>query len=403
VFADLSDLIVEHSNTLACGDVLNSGTVDIEIVWENVTPSVVLGIGSPFYSSPANVNCNEMVLDRPFIKINGGVVSPFANEIFDGRLTINAQPPAPLSWHIDPNTMVGPQEVDLYSVTLHEALHILGFASRVGFNDAYTLWDRTLHLSNDFFSGGGGQMGNPILTNSDPGLPCSISQVNCWNYNGPEVTNGNIDALIDNTCDNNPGTPDVVVGEFAIAAIDWANGGANAAALSHLSETCNNNPAQIYVMRGGFNPGMERRTISTDELQIMCEIGYEIASPNYSCEGCYAIATDDGVNINSCCSQAFHGCIGEPIEILNSELLCNDVTNGQNLTIGDVWVANPNNINLVTVVQNVNEDGWIITFDPGVEFTGSQLFNYNIVGCDCRMHNARFIAPCIFKGTRRMI
>lgn len=182
VFEDLSALIVPHSNTLTCGDVLSSGSVDIDVVWDPTLPPNVLGTGTPFYSGPTGGEgfCIEMILDRPFIKINGGIISPLL-DIFDGRLAINASPANP--WHIDWNTPVGGNEVDLYSVALHEALHILGFASRVGLNDAFTLWDRILHVGN--FAPNGGSSGLiPILTNSAENLPCTTSSINCWFFKG---------------------------------------------------------------------------------------------------------------------------------------------------------------------------------------------------------------------------
>lgn len=373
--------------------------------WNVITPSEVLGTGTPFYSGPQDYTCSEIILDRPFIKINGAIVMPFLNEIFDGRLEINSMPKdvagIDLSWHIDWTTPVGVKEVDLYSVTLHEALHILGFASRIDLNDAYSLWDRLLHTTDNFIANGVSPNILPTLSNSSPEFPCTTNQINCWSF----LNNFNISSLIDNTCDGNIGTPDVVVGENAIAAIDWANSGSNSAAMSHLSETCNGSTPEVYVMRGGFDPGMERRTLSSDELQILCEIGYTITSPSFPCTGCYSIANSDGIAINSCCSQAFHGCPGESIEILNSELLCNDVTNGSTLTITRVWVENPQNSNFVHILPNSSGTGWLITFDPNTNISGSQAFNYTIVGCDCRMHNASFriiienqCPECIYDG-----
>jgi hypothetical protein len=377
--------------------VIQAANVDIEIIWEDIAPMDVLGIGTPFYSGPADIYCVEMLLDRPFIKINGGIINPFPTEIFDGRLKLNAhpailvpnQPPVPLTWHID-LTPVSPTEVDLYSVALHEALHILGFASRVGLNDANTLWDRILNITGNFVPNGGSQNVIPILTNSPSNLPCTTNSINCWDFKAPEVTSGTISALIDNTCSNAPVTPDIVVGATGIAPIDWANGGSNSAALSHLSETCNGGPAEVYVMRGGFDPGMERRNISQDELQILCEIGYEITSVNYDCSGCYNIANQNRNFIEdaACCFKIYYACAGETIEVLNEELLCNDVTNGPQQVVTRVWDSNPN-FPILNPVPNAAGNGWNILIPTNYNSSNASL-SYTSTGCDCLQHNARF-------------
>ncbi len=408
VFADLSAIIVQHNNTLGCGDAIPASNVDIDIIWEDLTPVDVLGIGTPFYSGPEDAFCDEMLLDRPFIKINGGIVNPFATEIFDGRLRINAHPaklmpnlpPLPLTWQIGP-ALPGPTEVDLYSVTLHEALHILGFASRVGLGNAYSLWDRILNLTDNFVPNGGSQNLVPILTNSPAHLPCTTSSNNCWDFKAPEVNSGNINTLVVNTCSTAPGTPDIVVGATGIAPIDWANGGANSAALSHLSETCNGNPSEVYVMRGGFDPGMARRDISQGELQILCEIGYQTTSPN--CNACYNIANQDRYHIEDavCCFKTYYACAGQTIKVLNAELLCNDVTNGNTQEVTRVWDSNPN-FPTVNPVPNAAGTGWDILIPANYNSSTANL-SYTSTGCDCRQHNARFdivvdrqCPPCTF-------
>ncbi len=401
VFADISAMIVEHSNTLGCGDVIPSRNVNIDVMWKALAPSNILGTGTPFYSGPIDANCDEMILDRPFIKINAGIVNPLSPDIFDGRLEINADPTNEAGnihypWHQNWNTPVGLNEVDLYSVTLHEALHILGFASRIGFTE-HSLWDRILHITDNFVPNGVSPNVIPLLTNSPGALPCTGSLNNCWVLKAPEVTAGNLPAMIANTCGPNNTLPDVVVGKMPIAAVDWANGGGVQAALSHLSETCNGF-SDVYVMRGGFAPGMARRVVSQDELQILCEIGYEISMPNYNCSGCYNIANQDRNYIEdaACCFKTYYACAGDTIEVLNDELLCNDVTNGPQQMVTRVWTfpIHP------APVPNASGTGWLIHIPNNVS---NITYNYTVTGCECRQHNASFdifiekqCPPCTF-------
>ncbi len=398
VFANLSTMIVEHSNTLGCGDVIPSSAVEIDVVWKAITPSVILGTGSPFYNDPTDPSfCPDLVLDRAFIKINGGI--PSLTGIFDGRLEINSMPKnaagIALPWHIDWATPVGAGEVDLYSVTLHEALHILGFASRITLPD-YSLWDRIVHITDNFIPNGGSANIRPLISTHPLNPPCEPPATkNCW-YLANGINSGNLQTTVSNTCSANNATPDVVVGEVAIAAVDATNTGGLSAQLSHLSETCNGS-SEVYVMRGGFDPGMSRRVISGDELAILCELGYEISTLSFSCQGCYNIANFESRDVSDCCYQVFHGCVGQPIEVLNSDLLCNDLTNGEPQKIIRVWHSNSS----TQIAPNSAGNGWLITMGTN----GATYLDYTVLGCDCRMHNARFnvllekqCPPCAYNG-----
>ena len=81
VLIDLSASIVSHSNLMSCGDAVPSAKVLIQVLWEShqsapdlIKSDDVLGSATSFYSAPEDGNCNEVLLDRPFIKINGGIV-----------------------------------------------------------------------------------------------------------------------------------------------------------------------------------------------------------------------------------------------------------------------------------------------------------------------------------------
>jgi hypothetical protein len=92
--------------------------------------------------------------------------------------------------------------------------------------------------------------------------------------------------------------------------------------------------------------------------------------------------------------------LGSSIEVLNSDLLCNDITNGGDMEVINVYAGG---LQTLTITPNATGNGWIISQsnpNGGIDY----LF-YSISGCDCRMHNQRFqvrfekeCPDCIYDG-----
>ncbi|MBL7781724.1 MAG: hypothetical protein JNM22_10950 [Saprospiraceae bacterium] len=391
VFGYISTVIEQRQSETNCNQIPPQ-PVNIQVGWLNfaapdpavqteldLDPAMPLppngaGIGTPFYTGLFNFQCKEVALDRPFIKINGGIPNPVAG--FDGRMLLNSA----MNWNLDA-TATTFNNIDLYTVTLHEAMHMLGFASRMSFVDVYSLWDQTLRTATQYTPGGGGTGIMPIVTNLSGGVS------NCWGHNQAQLGN-----LAVNSCDNLAG-PAVVVGDAAIAPIAGNPGvvpvpvtGAEINAfnnmLSHLSGDCagQNIP---YVMLPGIAPGEFRRVITAPEQDIFCALGYRLQGGE--CDGCFNITHEEGSVVEpalECCFQMFYGCANEPLEILNADLLCNDISNSKTQTVTRIWEPN----NQVDIQPNQDENGWIITFLPA--FTGSFItLRYTVAGCDGRMHD----------------
>ncbi len=404
VLTNVSSIIPQRQGVTDCGALASQG-VTLQIAWLNFNnpdpvivqqlgltlplPGVAGGIGTPFYSNPLDFQCHEVALDRPFIKINGGHPEPAG--IFDGRILINSA----FAWNFNNNLPTGgfPGLVDFHSVLLHEVMHVMGYASRMGFADAYSLWDQTLRVVDNYQPGGGGANPQRAIVNPSGCLS------NCWQAI-PNLAN-----IAINSCSNALPGPDVVLGDAAIAAIGGVNINPNDPSalnglLSHLSPTCSGQNVN-YVMQSGITTNVARRVMTDAEQRIFCALGYQVQSQTVTCNGCYNIAHQDREFMDdaACCFKTFYACQGETIEVLNEEFLCNDITNGPQM-VTRVWETG--NVVSVVPVPNANGTGWLIPI-PANYNSSSAIMNYTATGCDCRQHNALFIIsvdqqcpPCTF-------
>lgn len=393
---DISHTVLQRTSQTDCGD-LAPQNVELQVVWIDFSspdpalmsqlglstlPAAGAGIGTPFYSGPTDQQCREVALERPFIKINGG--RPNGQGIFDGRLLLNSHLPSTnscpdLTWNLDATSQNFPCQMDLYTVVLHELMHVMGYASRLGFTDAYSLWDQSLRVVDEYEPGGGGANPAHVITSD------CIS--NCW------TPISNLNALAAHTCDDHVNSPDIVVGDQAWAPVagnpnvDVNDANALNGVFSHLSQYCSGQDVH-YVMRPGLDPGDYQRVMTDPELNIFCTLGYQVQSPTVSCDGCFNIAHEDRNyhDETACCFKTYFICRGQTISIPSSDLLCNDITNQDLQVITRVW-PHGGSFSGVTVTPSTSVDGWDILVNTT---NSSQVFDYTVVGCDCRMHNGTF-------------
>jgi hypothetical protein len=120
----------------------------------------VYGAGTSFYLEDANgQGCgigNNMVWEQMNTAVDYDGVLPYHTA--SGVLKINQTLPSPNYWHTLhddlPDGQLSEHAVDLYTVVLHEALHILGFASRIQpdglpVNGFYSRWDKLLYAHDE--------------------------------------------------------------------------------------------------------------------------------------------------------------------------------------------------------------------------------------------------------------
>ncbi len=367
VFNYLSNTLVQRENELGCGTEVPQENVQIEIIYENLAGTIG-GIGTPgyiHYPIMPFFPCNQMMVERAFVKINGGSL-PFSpsSGLFDGRISINSLQ----NWYI-PSTgePAGGWSgwADLFSVTLHESMHVLGFSSRIGLSGmgdpTHTLWDHNLHIANNFSSSLPPNSYTRALTNNS-----NCSQ-NCWDLNS-QIPN-----LAINTCTNG-NDPDLVIGNPAIAPIH-AGAGDLENVLSHIDQDCG---GEIYVM----DPNIfgAKRTISNTELEIFCALGYQVNTSGYSCNGCYVLGDiehSSSIVTDDCCNRIYFRCSDNPGTIPLSDLLCYQKTNGTPVNIGGVYLGN----GLLTIINDE------VVLPLGLP-PGSYAVTFYSSGCnDCRMQN----------------
>ena len=202
------------------------------------------------------------------------------------------------TWHtldMDPILPPNPNNnfVDLYSVTLHEAMHLLGFQSRIlsdgsplyGF---YSLWDKHLFRRSDITG-----MDNIALISSvtdDPDC-CDAHEYNYPvlpnNLNFSCLSSTTEDAIIFDLGNNNEVT---IFGEYTSQQIPDDNLRL-INTLSHLNIGCADG---ANVMHYNISSGIERRILSGAELNILCRLGYQLTTTPPACEQeCNVVVMDD--------------------------------------------------------------------------------------------------------------
>lgn len=193
-----------------------------------------------------------------------------------------------INWHTTDNDQSsgslipsGSGAYDLYSAVLHEALHVMGFASRIDNNgtpllDMYGYWDSFLYGTN---TNSNGNLIIPYL--GDNPLCCDQHEFNSVVFPDPE-------ALIGEDCDV---LPRVKFGSSGVTVN--APGGSLPAGLSHLDEMCDNTS---YLMHWEIPDEVVKRSITAPEKDILRALGYTIDGNGNTSTECYVDGSYTGLN-----------------------------------------------------------------------------------------------------------
>lgn len=307
VFHDLAQLIEPNLNPCA-------GTMPV--VYVQVQPSHLSnyngrplpplannigGIGGPYYYDGATGLADGL----PWILINSGKAPKGTEQIYHGIIRINFDPQSNFKWHLNADTDPDPDLHDLYTVCMHEALHLLGIGS---FIDA----------SN----------GSPL--GSVPGAPGGYSRYDAFLRLGftPVITNNPSPGL--NWFLNIPASPLPYCNAAGVAPdLSFSNGTSglpvysgfspNNGAFSHFDADCDPKNLSPYVMSPAIGKGV-RNLITDSEKDALCTLGYHLRDTPCDCS--IGGANDERV-----------GCDGPPYEvpvcstliIREADLLANDV------------------------------------------------------------------------------
>jgi hypothetical protein len=360
-FQDLSDFI----NT----PLKNSGnTTKIKFWIRNPTalnmPANAGGAASSFYSFPTysfaissqTSGINGIVDNEIWKTIHTGVDS-YSNTVFPivtttttsgfyhGWASFNFN--GTVDWNLEYNkynaaTAYPLNYIDFYSTIIHEVSHALGFNSLIGYNgyssfffdygNYYTRYDKNLKTSTNV----------SLLTNA----PTTAGKMYDFYFNSAVPTT----TLYPN-CSLNPPVYDGNSGAFNCStAIKYVSSIVvpvynspcfeNGSSLSHFEDACyNGNSNDQYFMMSERASGLfAKRTLTSEERQVLCDIGYSVNSTfgsasNFTykdygtsiCAGITVAGVNDGF-ITATGAYAFQGNSGTNISITG--ILNNDYTGG---------------------------------------------------------------------------
>lgn len=304
-----------------------------------------------------------------------------------GELRLNSSLGSGLSWHtldLDANgdfgnPMVGGTFVDLYSVVLHEVMHMLGFYSRItsdgsALNGFYSPWDRQLFgilpdLPNP--SASPTNLITPVI--DDPGC-CDAHEYNTAIGIAPSVLNIGCGSSTENAIfyqyGSAPTNVVTVFGDYAPGQIDdptleIIN------ILSHINKNCDN---LNYVLHSSFGTGEDRRILISQELDILCNLGYELngnSTSNFE-QICDIVAIDYFFELEGVTDNATFG-------IINSDYIIGDYDPENPPTVIFTDCDPFHNINIFT--PNPFETR-ITDLMPGSTYSICSTVTSNEVGCN---------------------
>ncbi|QQS30992.1 MAG: T9SS type A sorting domain-containing protein [Sphingobacteriales bacterium] len=362
VFADLSDLIISESDL----------PVDILVNKMELT-SGVAGTGSPFWEAECGM-ANSLILDR----LNNTYLTSYPAGYFLGELRISNL----YAWHtLDDdlptddfdNPTIAANYLDLYSIALHEALHILGFASRISVNgtplldgDFYSRWDRFIYskLEEDY------------LLQHNPSIDC------CDDYTFNETDFPDMPDDLASGCNLKlafKNADDVIIAPVNVGAYTTFTGGNGPSfflnKLSHLDFGCATNlglsPALKYVMHYEFDYAEARRVVTAEEQQILCALGYHLVTEESCPQNCEVFTNPDSYQIFLQGTAA------------NNPLIF-DLTDNNSITANDI-IPEGADISIVTdcgFIGDLNVTLVGTTLTITATSTGIFYFCYTVVSCD---------------------
>jgi PKD repeat protein len=189
-------------------------------------------------------------------------------------------------WHLIENDGVDPEPnisgYDLFSVTIHEALHIFSWHSLTHSIDQNPISDGHYSIFDKYLFQNQQGVYHPLLVEPEDRVCC-----NKW------ILNPNLNIINSNPsiCNKIKFKNDFIFLEVSVGS-PMANMQNH---LAHFNEDCLDTLVDYYVMHPSISSGENKRTITPVEKHAMCTMGYSIAGGGYCPENeCTVIANDDG-------------------------------------------------------------------------------------------------------------
>lgn len=358
VFEDISSLINEAQSPYSSVLPLGSGNSHVEIhVLSSLSNSSnpMLGMAGQFYltTSPGIVHGSIWQTINTGIDawygINAGNIGNTG--IYHGLLQVNFGHSFYLGTSV---TGIGANEIDLYSVLLHEGLHALGIGSLIA------------------------QNGNSKLTNSNPGVysyydtwltdntgNSIITQSGCYSAS---FNSASLSKLTTSCSLKFNGTNPLFISSDAT----WSNG----TSLSHFPAACGN--TGTFSMNPSIGPAVVKRYPDLKEVTALCNLGYNTSGsypganyPSGAACGTRVAGTNDFQSYNSAGNgTAFQTAANTAFSCTGNDLLGND-----------------EGATLFSCLEVVNQSGSIlgsnsggasatVTFVPASNFAGTAILKY---------------------------
>ncbi len=279
------------------------------------------------------------------------------------------------NFYIGPAGNIGLNEIDYYTAILHEALHTMGFASRISFplgnpiTNFYTPWDLNLrNPTGDYLI---------LSTLGGSGFCCADYKFNVEDFPGMP------DIIWDQDCGPNNVQFDVAQLPPVNSEYPTQDPAKFNQVLSHLDRTCG---TDHYIMHASIPNGTDgvQRILTPTEISILCKLGYKTDE----CDpDCLVIASKGG---------NFFVELNQTIQLDFSTLLSNDFPTNATLTYkpdcgshSGLFIPLPvgNVFNITGLAQGVYTFCYTITTCDGRRCDATEVkivvtpTNFNKAGC----------------------
>lgn len=327
-------------------------------------------IGSAYYNA---IEKTGIVDALPWKIINSGFISTGLEDKYHGVVRVNFNlPDSNFKWYLGESA---PSTVDLafhdlYTVVLHQATHLLGFASLLhGGGNPVTNQDYVLNRE---FLGGYSRF-DKFLTLSPDNIDViqnDLTDKFNWNFNQQDIpTHRNLYG----SCQDPERTgPDMIFNNNSDYPIFTGTPG-DASAFSHLIINCDGSFKGTFNMDPNLPKGT-RRIWSSKEKEILCQLGYRLNGMG-GCN-CIIAGVDDRTKANN---EILTVHSGESLVITINDLLYNDI--------------NAVDIQAIEFLEEyrgtVTRSGNNLIITP--EGLGESRLKYIPVGCDGEIGNITYV------------
>ncbi len=424
-----------------------TGTGQKVNIWVRTSTTGVLGVGSPFYNIPYCATDSGITDNTAWITINSGtdafknISSPLVTSgggssgsiYFHGSIRFNFG--GTIKWHTNLATAPGSGETDLYTVALHEMMHVLGFGSLIDHNGIsvigskypfYTRYDTHLQTpaGANLITQPAGYLGCDLY---QYGFNTSLAPFSVLSPGSTSITcpsGYQTGSLADHTnCSDANKYVDGTMSQPVYTPACFEKG----SSLSHFEDEClvpasfssthtslssfNNqyfllsNAGTIGPYNSATNPAAMKRYLRPEERQVLCDIGYKVNTNfgssadlnniNYGGTVCGESVAGICDGINKGGTYAFITGAGTPININGSPLKTSLLDNDYN-AVSFKYLEVVQGAGVLSATSGTKLTN--ISFTPATGAHGVQLLRYIPVSASGKEGNITYVYVYVSDG-----